>query len=342
MTGGESGALEPLRPPSPARRWLPLVLTVGLVVVAYRALGGRLEDVLELDRGFADPQTGPLALASALLLIAYGLAARMWGWMLRDVGGTDPGTRASIQLLLAANLGRYVPGKIWQLAGLAVLARRRGLPAVAAAGSSLLVQGFTLVATLVWALPILPFGIGDALRGVTDVPGAAGGGAAGAGAAGGATSALVPLMGVLVGGLILASLPPVTHRGIRLLYRLGRQPVAEAPTPGWSFGTRWLGKNLVLWGIYGLAFALFVHGLGFAVAILPTMAAFAASYLLGNLVVAAPAGLGVREVALASLLLPALGAAAMPVAILARLWMTVLEVVPAVVFAWLELRGYHG
>jgi uncharacterized membrane protein YbhN (UPF0104 family) len=335
MTGDGEGGQDPpkpIRPPFRARRWLPLALTLGLVAIAYRALGGRVEDVLALDRGLADPRPGPLILASILLLIAYGWAARMWGWMLRDVGGTDPGPRASIQLLLAANLGRYVPGKIWQLAGLAVLARRRGLPAVAAAGSSIIVQGFTLAATLIWALPILL--VRDAGRGIPFGPGAA-------------ESMLRPtdffvLTVVLVAGFVLASLPPVTHGGIRLLYRLGRQPVTEAPAPHWSFGTRWLGRNLALWGLYGVAFWWFVEGLGFPVAMMPTMAAFAASYFLGNLVVAAPAGLGVREVALAGLLLPALGAAAMPVAILARLWMTVLEIVPATLFAWLELRGSYG
>lgn len=305
--------------PSWGRRWLPLGLTLLLAALVYRALGGGLEDVLALDRGFADPKPLFLVLSSFVLLVAYAFAARMWGWMLGEVGGKDPGTRHSIQLLLAANLGRYLPGKIWQLAGLAVLARRRGLPPVAAAGSSVLVQGFTLAATLVWAAPLAVTGDVE-----TGIPG------------------LVPLSVVLLAGLGIASIPPVMHWGIRLLYRLGRQPSAEAPAPSWSFGTRWLGKNLALWGLYGLAFVLFVQGLGFSVSTLPTVAAFAASYLLGNLFVATPAGLGVREVALAGLLSPALDTAAMPVAILARLWMTILEVGPAILFAWLELRGHNG
>jgi len=298
------------------QRLLQLALVLGIAGLVYKALGGRIDDVIALDRGLADPHLGWLALSSFLLLLAYALAARMWGWMMGEIGATDPGARLSIQILMAANLGRYVPGKIWQLAGLAVLAQRRGIPPLAAAGSSLVVQGFTLAATLVWSLPIL-------LSGSSMEPG---------------TRGLV-MGGMLMAGVVLASIPKVTHAGIRLLYHLGRQPMETAPIPSWSFGTRWLLMNLLLWGVYGIAFLVFVRGLGFEVDAPQTLVAFTASYLIGNLLVVAPAGIGIREVALAGFLLPQLESAAMPVAILARLWMTLLEVGPAAAFAWLELRG---
>jgi glycosyltransferase 2 family protein len=308
------------RPASPGRRaagiLLQLALTAGVTVLVFRALGGTLEDALALDRAVASPRPWPLAAATLVLFGGYALAARLWGWMVGNLGDRDPGARLSLQLLLAANLGRYVPGKIWQLAGLAVLVRRRGMSAAVATAASLLVQGFALAATLAWGLPSLLSH--QAVAG---------------------TAALRWTLGIVATLVVLASIPAVSGAGTRLLFRLGRRDPDEAPRPGPGFGPRWLGLSLLNWGVYGVAFVLFLQGLGFTVPPLEAVSAFAAAYLVGNLFVAAPAGVGIREVALAGLLLPELGDAAMAVAILARLWMTAVEVIPAAVFAWIELRG---
>ncbi|CAN5622621.1 hypothetical protein BH23GEM11_BH23GEM11_00850 [soil metagenome] len=312
---------------------LQLIFTAIVTVLVFRALGGTLEDAMALDRAFASPTVLPLALASLLLFGGYALAARLWGWMVAELGDPDPGPRVSVQLLLAANLGRYIPGKIWQLAGLAVLARRRGISATGATAASLLVQGFALAATAVWGIPALLSGRAGFAAGSSGA-GAGAGLGAGAGTAAGAWA-----LGVLLFLVTLSSIPAVSGAGTRLLFRIAKRNPDEAPRPGPTFGPRWLLLNLGVWGVYGAAFLLFLHGLGFQVPPLQAVSAFSAAYLVGNLFIAAPAGVGIREVALAGLLLPELGTAAMAVAILARLWMTAIEVIPAGIFAWLELRG---
>ncbi len=293
-----------------------LALTAMVTIFVFRALGGTLEDALALDRAFLAPRPGPLALATLLLLAGYGGAARLWGHMVGELGGRDPGTRLSVQMLLAANLGRYVPGKIWQLAGLAVLARRRQMSAAVATGAALLVQGFALAATAVWGLP--------AFLGESAGPG---------------SRAAMWTLAILLVLVAAASVPSVTAGATRLLFRVARRDPGDAPRPGIGFGPRWLLLHLALWGVYGGAFLLLLVGLGFDLPPLEAVSAFSAAYLLGNLFVPAPAGVGIREVALAGLLLDPLGGAAMPVAILTRVWMTAVEVIPAMIFAWLELRG---
>jgi uncharacterized membrane protein YbhN (UPF0104 family) len=310
-----SGAGGSPRTPRPLTLLLQLLLTAGVTVLVFRALGGTLEDALALDRGIPSPRFLPLLLATGLLFGAYALAARLWGRMVGELGDRDPGAALSVRLILAANLGRYIPGKIWQLAGLAVLARRRGLSMGVATASALLVQGFALAATAAWGLPALLSG--DSVAGAR---------------------AGLWTLGILGALVVLASIPPVTGAGTRLLFRMARRPPSEAPTPGPGFGARWMALHLVLWGLYGASFLLFAQGLGFSLPALEAVSAFSAAYLLGNLFVAAPAGVGIREVALAGLLLPELGEAAMAVAILARLWMTAVEVLPAALFAWLEVR----
>jgi uncharacterized membrane protein YbhN (UPF0104 family) len=88
------------------------------------------------------------------------------------------------------------------------------------------------------------------------------------------------------------------------------------------------------WLFYGVAFALFVHGvLGSATGELSSyIAVYTAAYILGFISPIAPAGLGVREFTLAAFMTQ-LGLAneadAALVAIGARLWLTIVELVPS-------------
>src|SRR5206468_10394062 len=50
----------------------------------------------------------------------------------------------SARIWFLSNLGRYVPGNIWSLTAMGVMAKRRGLSAIPAAGSSVLMQTVSL------------------------------------------------------------------------------------------------------------------------------------------------------------------------------------------------------
>lgn len=88
------------------------------------------------------------------------------------------------------------------------------------------------------------------------------------------------------------------------------------------------------WLFYGLAFQLFVRGLlGTAPGEISSyIAVYTAAYILGFISPIAPAGLGVREFTLAAFMTQ-LGLAneadAALVAIAARLWLTIVELVPS-------------
>jgi glycosyltransferase 2 family protein len=101
--------------------------------------------------------------------------------------------------------------------------------------------------------------------------------------------------------------------------------------------------NVVGWLMYGVAFMALVKGvLGDARgSTLSYVAVYASTYVLGYLAFFIPGGLGVRDLALASAM-PALGLAtpaqAALVAVASRLWLTILEVVPGLLF-WVRLRS---
>lgn len=304
--------------PRAARVAVQLALTVGVTALIVDRIGVTLEDVLALDRALPAPSVVALSSSLVLLVAGFLLAARLWGWMVRELGGPDPGAWASARIVLTANLGRYLPGKIWQIAGLALLSRRAAIPATTGTTAGLLVQGFTLAAAAAWGVPVL-------LQ-----PGQNGAGRVG-----------VWVVAILAGLVVLSSVPAVTRGAIRVLFRVARQDPDAAPCPGPGFGPRWTAWHLVVWGIYGAAFMAFVRALGFD-ASWEVVPAFAGAYLLGYLAVFAPAGLGVREGFLIAFLQPVLGGAAVGVAVLARLWMTVGELVPAGILAGWELLRPTG
>ena len=241
-------------------------------------------------------------------------SAAIWGLMVRDMGGPRLPTWVAVRIFMVANLGRYVPGKVWQIAGLAALARSRGVPASTATGAAVLGQGLALVAASA-------VGLGAVLGGPEPVaswaPWAAGG---------------------LVLAVAVGLLPPVFRAVAALWFRLARQDAP--PSLGSVHALRWLLLYALNWVLYAFAFWVLARSVGVTAPLVPVASAFAAAYVLGYLMIFAPAGVGVREGFLVALLTPWTGAApAGALAILSRIWTTVVELVPAAAFWTRYLAG---
>ncbi len=303
------------------RLTLQIVLTIGLTWLIADRIGLSLQEVRQLDAALPEPEHIPLTASALLLFAGFLLSTRIWGKIVQELGGIDPGALASARIVLTANLGRYVPGKLWQVAGLAVLSRRAGVPATLGMASAVLVQLLGLLATGILGFPLVASWIGR--EGETWMP---------------------PSLALLALAVLLAavSLPSLLTLGLRLSARFTSSLPEALPPLGRSFGARWLLAHLVLWVVYGAAFLLFVRGLGLEAGFFEVVPSFAAAYLLGYLALFAPAGIGVREGFLIAFLRPEFGAAAVGVALLARVWMTVVELVPAFGFALWELFRSPG
>lgn len=302
------------------RRWavrvVQVVLTVAVTAFIVDRVGVTAGDVAALDDRWLRPAWGLLGLASLVLLAGFGLSAMLWGRMVRELGGPRLRPLESASIYFTSNLGRYVPGKIWQLAGVAYLSRRAGVSGPLATGSAVLVQATSLAgATLVgaWAL---------AAR-----PGAAGawGGWAAAG---------------VVAAVLVATAPPVFRRIVALWFRVTGDPVPAGFEPSSAFGLRWVAVFCGNWLVYAGAFWLLGRSFGMDAGFPVLGPAFAAAYVLGYVMIFAPAGIGVREGFLVAFLEPATGAGpAAALAILARLWMTVVELLPAGAFVGIRAAG---
>lgn len=283
-------------------------LALALIALAARQL---LRGWREASAAPIDWQLRPVPLvASALVVWAmYALLIVTWRRLVATWDRTLPlGTAARIWLV--SSLGKYVPGKVWAIAGMALMAQRAGVAPWAATAAAVLNQvlavGAGVVAVSLTARPLVER------------------------AWPGAGPALWALLAASVAGLAVVASPAAQRR----LFALARLDRAPAPAAG---GALALGAaaNLAAWTGYGVALWLLARGT-LAHADLPlgvAIGTFAASYLAGFLALLAPAGLGVRESVFILMLEGTLGAPrAAALAVASRLLLTVTEVGAAVPF----------
>ena len=293
------------------RKWVWLIqglLVVVLIGFLSKALASNWAEFKSLDVSL-DLKPGWIVLAALVVWFNYAILVEAWRRILRG-WGQQVAYPTAARIWFVSNLGRYLPGKIWSIAGLAVLAHRVGVAGWAAAGSVLAMQAL-----------------------------AVGTGAGVAGAA--APRSVSPLqlgIAVLVAALAIGLLiwKPFTGR----LPRLVGSTVELKPLP---VGTALVsaGATTVTWVGYGLAFWLLAHGM-LAEPALPLRAAvgvFAAGYIAGLLALFAPGGLGVREVVFVALLAPTMGSgSALALSVGSRLLLTLTEVAAVLTTLMLHSR----
>jgi hypothetical protein len=221
--------------------------------------------------------------------LGYGTAARIWS---------------------LSSLGKYIPGKVWAIAGMAVMARERGVAAWTATASAILLQ-------------VLALGTGAVVVALTGTA---------------VLESRYPEIRVVLAALGVASAVAV---GLLLAPRVTRRvlsrfvPGQELRPPAPSAVLLGIAANVVAWVGYGIAFRIL------GLALLPDLelsvplaiGAFTASYVVGFLALLVPGGLLVREGVMVLMLQGPLGLpAATALAIGSRLLLTVTELGIAVPF----------
>lgn len=258
------------------------------------------------------PSAGPLVIASALTIATWVFLVSTWTWSVRWWSPPQHLALApALRIWFLTNLARYIPGTVWQFAGLAALAARNGVSPVAATGGVLL-QQVTLLATgagvSLALMPRLARAWGAALS-----PGLA--------------WAMVAAL-IAFGALFL----PVTGRLVRrIVARVAGRDVPWPEPPAKELAM-YVSALALPWIAYGVAFWWFGRAMLGAAA--PSMGlavgAYTASYVAGIVAVIAPGGIVVREAALTAALSPAIGPDnALLLAVGSRLWLIALELVTA-------------
>jgi len=284
--------------------WIAVQAAFFTVAVAYFAvtIADYWTDLKDLP-GKLHPDWWRIAESAAWVLLSYAVLIETWRQTVIAWGAyISRGTAARIWFI--SNLGRYLPGKVWQIGAMGALAQEAGVSSVAAVGSSLLVN---LVNVLAACLVVM-------LAGSRRL--------AGSGFA----------AGILVFLAAVVAAPWIVPRVVRLVQRLTGRQIAEPRIPPLAIVLALAGCALA-WNLYGIGFRVLATGL-FGSAAGPTSTyttVFTLSYLAGYLALFAPGGIGVREGALTSLLATtalATGASGVLLVLVSRLWLTILEAAP--------------
>ena len=247
-------------------------------------------------------EPGWALLALLGLELTWLLELDTWRLILRNLGGFLTLRRAT-QIWFLSNIIRYIPGNVWQFVGMTEMALQDGVPRAATLSSILIHQAIATAAGIVvtalyfavtghssWAVMLRPF-----------------------------------LFAVPLGLLLLQ--PRLLETILNWVLAKLHQPLLHI-TLTWRRIWYVLLRDFVVWLLMGLSFTALVRALTpLDNGMLPYLvASWAAAYVIGYLSMLTPSGLGVREgmlLLLLSALLP--GSVAAVIAIVARLWMTVGE-----------------
>ncbi len=285
-------------PASRGRRWIlavQIVTSAAVVVFVARALAANWS-VFRATRFSLAFHPWWLLLSFVSLAAVTALQVESWRLLLRG-WKQQLGFWQGVRIWALANLGRYVPGKVWSVTGMVVLAEQAGVQRWASAASAVAVQAVGIGTAVVLVAAATPH-------------------------------AASPLRLAAAAVVALGTVALLAWKGA--LPRLGRMMGAASEWHALPASAVLSGSGLTLfsWMVYGFAFWALGRGLGLP-GVLPLADAasvFALGYILGLLALFAPGGIGVREATFLALLTPYLGGGgAIALSVASRLELTIAE-----------------
>ena len=198
-----------------------------------------------------------------LLLVSQIYVVILWRFIV-NTGKNRISVKDAIAIFYLSALGRYIPGKVWQLVGLAYFSEGAGIESEVAITASLLSQSLSVITgILVSAGAVIMY-----IKWYFVLP-------------------VVILM-------MLFLYPPVFNKILNFLSRRLRGKSVKMDMT--------LLKELALffgyifaWALYGFSFYLLFKAFAIKIGLLKSIQFFASSYLLGLFAIFVPGGLGVRE-----------------------------------------------
>jgi hypothetical protein len=247
--------------------------------------------------------------ASVLVVFAsYAVLIEAWRRVVLSMGERLAFLPAA-RIWFLASLGKYVPGKVWAIAGAAVLAQRAGVdPAVAVAGAIVL-----QVLALASGAAVVAITAREAFQAIGPE----------------ATPLAVAVILLSIGGVAALTSQPLLDRIARRLPASWPRLQAIAP----AIVAAAFVANALAWTGYGVALLLLARGLlpGVSLSLPQAVGVFTCSYLVGFIALFAPGGLGPRESVFLLMLSGDIGLkAAAALAVASRLLLTGTEVLPAI------------
>jgi uncharacterized membrane protein YbhN (UPF0104 family) len=264
-----------------------------------------------------------LLLASFLLqLLTLFWLVMIWQRMLHHTGSSVSYLKL-FKVWFYANLGKYLPGKVWQFLGMIYMLEKEGVPKTSSFSTGVLAQSFSVISGLF--ISVIFLGTDLYHRFFSKKPGL-----------------MIAFMALSLGVLILLCYPRILEKIINLGLKIVKKEKIALDISGKDVIIYLLSYS-VSWLLFGLAFLTFIKSMAHAnFNMYPTLTgAYAFSLNIGFLAIFTPGGIGVREgvlVFLLSSLFP------LPVStlisLLSRLWMTAGELLCFLIA--IPIKGYKS
>jgi hypothetical protein len=292
------------------------VLAAAIVVYVSRNLADGLRRLGEHPLETA-PRWDLIAASGVFTLTAHIVLVETWRRMLMC---WDQHIRfwGAARVWSVSNLAKYLPGPVWQIGAMGAMSRELGVSPIAASGAALLSAMVNVLAGFVVVLASGRELLERAHPGWATLA---------------TIIAVIATLGLVAAPFVLPRVAPAIARLV------GRTLETTLPPRAVVYSAV---GNVIAWLLYGAAFELFVRGLigGESGEYSSYLAAYTVSYLIGYLAFFTVAGVGAREQVMLGVLDSAHLASAPQAALItisSRVWLTLLEVTPAVFF-WVHHR----
>ncbi len=224
--------------------------------------------------------TGYFILSSGLLFFHLFLAA--WSWMLAcRTAGTEISFKQAFNIHFLAQVGKYIPGKVWGAVGKVGLSKKEGIPSVHIGYALVLETLFIVSACLLMALPLVP----DAAAKI------------GLGTAG---SVIAATMGALI--ILVTAHPGILKKVLKLAGKVMKKDM-EVHDPGFINVLKLLPVYLLVFLSLGVAFFYFARSFGLELPPFKGLFLYPMAVGIGFIAIFSPGGLGIREISLLWLIL---------------------------------------
>jgi len=294
-----------------------------LVVVYFagRQLVNNWSEVRQYDWSF-NPWL--IILSVAIHLLTFWILSKMWCILIKAFGYDVP-HRYGFKISYIANLGRYIPGKVWSVFGMIYLLDKIGINKETAFAS----WGVATIFGLPPAFLAMLITISFYPQMLTGTFGAAPG-----------LATIIAMLAIVAVSLVLVFVPDKSMALCNIVLKFFKRPVIGFKLEKKVALQVYLGY-FIGWCCYGAAFYTFVY------AIMPDpqlpmiagMGAFIMAYVVGYLAFFSPGGIGTRELVLITVLTPFLGPVTAGVAITARVWNIVCEIVAVIIALSIKMNG---
>ena len=293
---------------------LKILLTAVVIYFVVRALADNWSQVVAYKWSI----NWALLLASvAMHLITFAAFAAVWCLLMRGFGHGSIPFRHGFKIAYIANLGRYIPGRIWPVFGMVYVAKKLEITEETAVASWGVAQLFSVPPSFVVGLAVIywyPEMVSDHLSKLMG------------------QGLNIFAAATLLISILLIAIPDKLLIVVNwALNKFKRPAIHFKMSFGLALGV-YLGY-LICWLCYGFAFWLFINAIVDhpGIPILSCVGSFVISYQIGYFAIFAPAGIGARELVMIGTLNPYLGAASAGVSIAARVWNTTSDIIASII-----------